>query len=286
MLDLRGALVAAARFRARPTRESLARTVGSDLLEIPVPDRVGLLVSVERSGGDDGSPLLSALIRTGEGEPPSYVRDVVAAVGCGSPATAAVLKRWCQREVDRAFAVHGVPSRTAPPRLPLTLDGQLAAPQSTEPAQRETIVHVQGGLVWQSPTRPKPQPEGRGDVPLYRDTEIRHALRGTRQRPVAKHAAALMVRAEEALTRLPEPQRTQLVAEMVTPRRWLDSRPGTVKWKPKPSRAKKPADAKQPSRAKKTQGKKSSRGKKPPDPMNGARLLPGVGDPRPEKKPK
>ena len=62
----------------------------------------------------------------------------------GVPATAAVLKRWCQREADRAFAVHGVPSRTAPPRLPLTVDGQLAARQSAEPAQRQTIDHVPG----------------------------------------------------------------------------------------------------------------------------------------------
>ncbi|AVH55373.1 MULTISPECIES: hypothetical protein [Streptomyces] len=282
VLALKEALVSAARFRTRPTWEALARTAGSALLELSVPDRVGLLVAVEQTGGGEGSPLLSALIRTGESDPPPYVGDVIAAVGCGVPATAAVLKRWCQREADRAFAVYGVPSRTAPPRLPLTADGQLAAQQSTEPAQRQTIVHVQGGLVWQAPARPKPQPEGRGGIPLYRDTEIRHALRGARQRPGPKHAAALMVRAEEALTRLPEPQRTQLVAEMATTRRWLDSRPDTLKPKPRQSRrAKKAVDAKKSARAKKTE-----QGKKAKNPLNGARPLPGVGDARPKKRPK
>ncbi|MFG2452660.1 hypothetical protein ACGFSG_25065 [Streptomyces sp. NPDC048512] len=277
-LALREALVTAARFRTRPTWEALARTAGSDLLKLSVDDRIGLLVAVEHSGRE-GRPLLSALIRTGESDPPAYVGDVVAAVGCGVPATAAVLKRWCQREADRAFAVYGEPSRTAPPRLSLTADGQLAAQQSTEPAQRETIVHVQGGWAWQAPGRPKPQPESRDGIPLYRDTEIRHALRGARQRTRPKDAAALMVRAEEALTRLPEPQRTQLVAEMATTRHWLDKRPDTPNRKPMQSRrAKKAADAKKSARAKKTVQRKKAK-----NPLNGARPVPGVGDPRPKK---
>jgi hypothetical protein len=133
VLALKEALVGAARFRTRPTWEALSRTAGSDLLGLSVPHRVGLLVAVERTADGEGSPLLSALIRTGESDPPPYVGDVVAAVGCGAPATAAVLKRWCQCEADRAFAVHGVPSRTPPPRLPLTPDGRLAAQQSAEP---------------------------------------------------------------------------------------------------------------------------------------------------------
>ncbi|MFH8713468.1 competence protein CoiA family protein [Streptomyces zaomyceticus] len=289
VLALKEALVSAARFRTRPTWESLSRTAGSDLTELSVPDRVGLLVLVDQACGSDGSPLLSALIRTGEGDPPSHVGDVVAAVGCGVPATATVLKRWCQREADRAFAVHGVPSRTAPPRLPLTLDGHLAAPQTAEPAQHQTIVHVKGGPVRQTATRSKPESKGLASVPLLHDTEIRHSLRSARQGrgPRPRYAAALMARAEEALTRLPEPQRTELVAEMATTRRWLDNRPGVPAQNPKQSRrAKKAANARkagaatQPARA-----EKKRQGKKAKDPLQGARPLPGVGDARPKKRP-
>ncbi|CQR60212.1 Conserved Hypothetical Protein [Streptomyces leeuwenhoekii] len=290
VLALREALVSAARFRTRPTWEALARTAGSDLLGLSVPDCVGLLVAVERTGGGEGSPLLSALIRTGESDPPAYVGNVVAAVGCGTPATAAVLKRWCQREADRAFAVHGVPSRTAPPRLPLTADGQLVPQHSAEPAQHQTIVHVQGGPVRQSTARPKPESKGHVGVPLLRDTEIRHALRSARQRrgPRPRYAAALMARAEEALTRLPEPQRTELVAEMATTRRWLDSRPDTPARKPRKSRrAKKAGDAKRTAATKKLdQKQKTRRGKKTKNPLHGARPLPGVGDGGPKKRPK
>ncbi|MHC5705292.1 hypothetical protein OTC26_028145 [Streptomyces tirandamycinicus] len=288
VLALKEALVSAARFRTRPTWEALARTGGSDLLALSVPDRVGLLVAVERTGGGEGSPLLSALIRTGEGDPPPYVGSVVAGVGCGLPATAAVLKRWCQREADRAFAVYGVPSRTAPPRLPLTADGQLAARQSAEPDQRQTIVHVKGGWARPFTARPKREREGSFGVALYRDTEIRHALRSARQRPGRKHAAALMARAEEALTRLPEPQRTQLVTEMATTRRWLDNRPDTPAPKPRQSRrAKKAADGKKTAAAKQSAGaKKARQGKKAKNLLQGARPLPGVGDTPPKKRPK
>ncbi|MET7910498.1 hypothetical protein ABZS98_19980 [Streptomyces avermitilis] len=290
VLALKEALVSAARFRTRPTWEALARTAGSDLLGLSVPDRAGLLVAVEQTDGGEGSPLLSALIRTGESDPPPYVGNVVAAVGCGVPATAAVLKRWCQREADRAFAVYGVPSRTAPPRLPLTADGQIAAQQSAEPAQRQTIVHVKGGLVRPPAARPKPESKGLTGVPLLRDTEIRHALRSARQRrgPRPRYAAALMARAEEALTRLPEPQRTQLVGEMATTRRWLDSRPDTPARKTRPSRrAKKTAEAKRTAAAKQTaRARKTQQGKKAKNPLQGARPLPGAGEARPQKRPK
>ncbi|GGR13607.1 hypothetical protein GCM10010497_14710 [Streptomyces cinereoruber] len=289
VLALKEALVSAAGFRTRPTWEALARSAGSDLLGLSVPDRVGLLAAVDQACGREGSPLLSALIRTGESDPPPYVGDVAAAVGCGTPATAAVLRRWCQREADRAFAVYGVPSRTAPPRLALTLDGQLAAQQSTEPAQRQTIVHVKGGPVRQPTARPKPGDLARAPG----DAEIGHALRGARQRrgPRPRYAAALMALAEEALTRLPEPQRTELVVEMTATRRWLDSRPDTPAQKPKKSRramriaaAKKTEAVKQSARVEKTQQRQQ--GKKAKNPLQGARPLPGVDDARPEKKPK
>ncbi|MFF3314789.1 hypothetical protein ACFYV5_04670 [Streptomyces sp. NPDC003035] len=281
VLALKEALVSAAGFRTRPTWEALARSAGSDLLGLSVPDRVSLLVAVDQACGREGSPLLSALIRTGESDPPSYVGDVAAAVGSGTPATAAVLRRWCQREADRAFAVYGVPSRTAPPRLPLTLDGQLAAQQSTAPVQHRTIVHVEGGPVLQYAVRPKP----RGLASAPGDTEIGDALHSARLRRGPRYAAALMVLGEKALTRLPEPQRTELVAEMATTRRWLDSLPDTPAQQSKKSRrAKRIAAAKQSARTKKTQ--QGQQGKKAKNPLQGARPLPGVGDARPEKKPK
>ncbi|WP_394428873.1 competence protein CoiA family protein [Streptomyces sp. SGAir0957] len=292
VLALKDALLSAARLRTRPTWEALARTVGSDLLALSLPDRVGLLDAVEQTGRE-GSPLLSALIRTAEGDPPAYVGEVVAAVGCGSPATAAVLKRWCQREADRAFAVHGVPARMAPPRLPLTPDGHLVVQQSAEPAQHQTIVHVTGGPVRRSAAvRPTSDARAISGVPLYRDTEIRHALRAARRGRTPKRAAALMARAAEALTRLPEPQRTQLVTEMATTRSWLDSSTDGLKRKPKPKprqspRAKAAPDAKKTAAAKQsTRAKKTRRGEKAGDPLQGARGLPGVGDVQPQRKPR
>ncbi|MEU9240877.1 hypothetical protein [Streptomyces sp. NPDC048385] len=245
---------------------------------------------MERTADGEGSPLLSALIRTGESDPPLYVGDVVAAVGCGTPATAAVLKRWCQREADRAFAVYGVPSRTAPPRMPLTPDGRLAAQQGAEPVQLHTIVHVKGGKVQQSAARPRPA--HLAGVPLLRDRELRHALRSARNRrgPRPRYATALLARAEEALRRLPEPQRSEPVAEMVTTRGWLDNRPDTPARKPRRNRraanaaeAQKTAAVNQSGRAKRTQQRK--KGKTAKNPLQGARPMPGF-DPRTEKRPR
>lgn len=95
-----------------------------------------------------------------------------------------------------------------------------------------------------------------------------------------------MVRAAEALTRLPEPQRTQLVTEMATTRRWLDSRTDTPARKPGQSlRAKKTADEKKTAAAKQSaRAKKTQQGKKAMNPLQGARPLPGVGDARPKAR--
>ncbi|MFF3418960.1 hypothetical protein ACFYW9_30355 [Streptomyces sp. NPDC002698] len=72
------------------------------------------------------------------------------------------------------------------------------------------------------------------------------------------------------------------VAEMAAACRWLGSRPDTPKRKPMQSRrAKKAVDVKKSARAKKTVQRKKEK-----NPLNGARPLPGVGDPRPKKKPK
>lgn len=208
---LKEALIGAAGFRTRPTWEALCRTAGVDVLGLSVSDRVSLLVSVDAAAGSDGGLMLSALLRTEDGDPPAYVGDIAAAVGCGAPASAMVLKRWCQREVDRAYAVYGVPSRTAPERLQLTADGRIAQQRMGEPEHR-TIVHVKGGPV--------------ADAIRQSDMEILYALRGARQRTMPKRAAALLARAGKALTRaLPEQQRAQLMQEMEITRRWLATKP-------------------------------------------------------------
>lgn len=198
------ALVDAARFRTRPTWETLCRSAGDELLALPVPDRVDVLISVERAAGAQEGPLLSALLRNEAGEPPSYVGEVVAAAGCGLPATAAVLKRWCQREADRAFAVYGVPSRTAPRRLVLTDDGQIAGPRA-EPLRQQTIVHVQRGAV--------PQ----------RYAGLEEALRDARRLGAKRLTVALLDQLDDALASLPAAHRAPLLSEAKASRDWLNS---------------------------------------------------------------
>ncbi|MGW3314359.1 hypothetical protein [Streptomyces fungicidicus] len=200
---LREALISAARFRTRPTWEALCRSAGGDLLGVSPQDRVHLLIAVEQAGGE-GAPLLSALLRTGEGEPPPYVGQVVAAAGGGTPATAQVLRRWCQREADRAFAVHGMPSRTAPARLALTSDGRIAA-QRAEPSTRRTIVHV----------------EARAS--LLEVTPLHEALRGARERQDRRLAVGLLEQAEDSIVTLPKPERGRLARELRETRDWLNS---------------------------------------------------------------
>lgn len=201
--SLREALTSAARFRTRPTWEALCRTAGSDLLRVSPQERVGLLFAVEQAG-EEGAPLLSALLRTSAGEPPPYVRDVVAAAGAGTPATAQVLKRWCQREADRAFAVYGMPSRTAPARLVLTADGRIAARRAV-PATRRTIVHV----------------EARAS--LREVTPLHEALRGARERQDKRLVVGLLEQAEDSIVTLPASEHAKLLREMRTARDWLNS---------------------------------------------------------------
>ncbi|MFG2257370.1 hypothetical protein [Streptomyces mirabilis] len=134
VLALRAALVSTARNRARPTWQTLSRTAGIDMLRVPAVERVGLLIDVERGRADEGSPLLSALLRTEDGDPPPYVSEVIAALSYGVPATTAILKRWCQRETERAFAVHGVSPRTAPLRLLINPVGQFGSTAVTATA--------------------------------------------------------------------------------------------------------------------------------------------------------
>ncbi|MGY4924899.1 hypothetical protein [Streptomyces sp. 900105755] len=258
---LEEALVSAARLGTRPTWEELARTAGNDLLELPVQDRADLLITVERTRGGASRPLLSALIRTEEGDPPEYVADVVAAAGCGTPATTAVLKRWCKREAYRAFAVYGVPSRKPPHRLVLTPGGWLP-PRQEEADQRLTFVRAPDRPVL--PPTPRRMPGSSLSGVLLKDEDIHRALRRERRRSERRpeHVADLLLLAAEALTRLPERQRSLLTAEMAVTRLWLKDRPDT-----------KTAEA--------TAGK---RGKKPKNSLQGARPLPGFGDTGAKKK--
>ena len=259
---VREALADAARLRTRPTWEALARAAGGDLTELSVPSRVRLLVAVERAAGTEGAPVLSALLRTGEGDPPPYLADVVAVLGCGTPATAGVLKRWCQREADRAFAVHGVPSRTAPPRLPLTDDGQIAAP-GAEPPQHRTIVHVKGGAVRRPARR--------------QDAEIRHVLVAARQVQDRRRAAYLLKEAERVLPRLPEAQRGRLAEEMRLTGRWLSGLPAPSK--PRKKKRAKTAGQGQTRATAKTTPRATPKAKPKGSSLSGARPLPGFENP-------
>ncbi|WP_077796405.1 hypothetical protein [Streptomyces sp. JHA26] len=246
---LREALITAARLRTRPTWEALCRTAGGDLLEVSPQDRAGLLIAVEQAGGES-APLLSALLRTAEGEPPPYIREVVAAAGGGTPATAQVLKRWCQRETDRAFAVYGMPSRTAPARLALTTDGRIAA-QGAAPATRRTIVHV----------------EARASV--LEVTPLHEALRGAREKQDRRLVVGLLEQAEDSIVTLPKPEHAKLLQEMRTARDWLNS--GVTKRKRKRQAPANPG--------------KKTRAKKKGSTLRDARPLPGLGGKPKKRKP-
>ncbi|WP_254398501.1 hypothetical protein [Streptomyces sp. AC558_RSS880] len=246
---LREALISAARFRTRLTWEALCRTAGGDLLGVSPQDRAGLLFAVEQAG-EEGAPLLSALLRTGEGEPPPYIREIVAAVGGGTPATAQVLKRWCQREADRAFAVYGMPPRTAPARLELTADGRIAA-QRTAPATRRTIVHV----------------EARAS--LLEVTPLHEALRGARERQDRRLVVGLLEQAEDSIVTLPKSEHAKLLREMRTARDWLNS--GVTKRKRKRQALVNPGE--------------KVRAKKKGSTLRDARPLPGLGEKPKKRKP-
>ncbi|WP_329212653.1 competence protein CoiA family protein [Streptomyces sp. NBC_00683] len=205
---LREALIAAARLRTRPTWDALCRSAGADLQDLPDSDRLRMLVEVDTHGRSE--PMLSALLRADDGNPPPYVAEVVAAVGCGVPASATVLRHWCQREADRVFAVHGVPSRTAPLRLQLASDGTVGR-QGSEVAEHRMIVHVQGGPVL-------------GAIPR-RDVDFVSALRGARQRGSASRIGVLLKRADEEIDRAPQHRRAAVVEEVKIARRWLEAHP-------------------------------------------------------------
>ncbi|WP_353651759.1 hypothetical protein [Streptomyces sp. XY431] len=115
---LREALELHARWGTRPTWSRLQQTIGADLSDHSDAELRTVLAGVDHVFHHN-DPVLSALIRTDAGEPLPYLHLVVEDLGLGRPSSKAHLKRWCQRETDRAFAKYGLPARTMPPALSL-----------------------------------------------------------------------------------------------------------------------------------------------------------------------
>lgn len=118
IVALRDALELDARWATKPTLKHLGQTVGVDFTRYDDADLVDLLIEVDIPFPAH-APVLSALIRTDKGAPLPYLASVIEGIGLGKPSSAPHLKRWAQREADRAFAKYGVPARTMPQELPL-----------------------------------------------------------------------------------------------------------------------------------------------------------------------
>ncbi|MFD8480500.1 hypothetical protein [Kitasatospora sp. NPDC059673] len=118
VVALREALHLHARWGTRPIWNRLMQTVGTDLSDRSEEELRTVLAAVDQVFHHD-DPVLSALIKTDTGEPLSCLQQVLEDLGIGRPSSKAQLKRWCQREADRAFAMYGVPARIMPPALPL-----------------------------------------------------------------------------------------------------------------------------------------------------------------------
>ncbi|MFE0257514.1 competence protein CoiA family protein [Streptomyces sp. NPDC059010] len=118
IVALRDALELDARWATKPTLKRLGQTIGVDFTRYDDADLVDLLTEVDIPF-PARDPVLSALMRTDEGAPLPYLARVIEGIGLGKPSSAPHLKRWAQREADRAFAKYGVPARTMPPELPL-----------------------------------------------------------------------------------------------------------------------------------------------------------------------
>ncbi|CAL9365274.1 hypothetical protein [Streptomyces sp. enrichment culture] len=211
---VRRALVTAARLRTRPTWASLSRAAGLDPSAVSGAERIRLLTEVDEAAGKAGSPLLSALLRTEEGTTPAYIADVGGAVGCGTPATTAGLKRWCQREVDRAFAVHGNPARTPPPRLLIDADGHVTA-DGAAPRQHRVIVHSRGELLDDAYRQARA---------LQRAEALRRDLVVARSDGALRLVADLLKEGQEVLPHLTREESARLRAQMTHARDWLRSR--------------------------------------------------------------
>ncbi|GAB3119837.1 hypothetical protein GCM10027160_34670 [Streptomyces calidiresistens] len=264
---VREALVKAAGLRTRPTWEVLARTAGEELSELSDAERTRLLTDLDRKVGKSGRPFLPALLRTDGGGTPSYVGPVVEAVGCGFPATAEVLRHWCRREIDRAFAVYGTPPRIPLPRFGINKDGHLVAGDVRSPQPR-VILHRESGAFG----RDDPQ-EGR----LRKAKEVRGELARARKDKAVRRLAAFLKEAEEVLPHLSRAQSGSLRAEMIEARTWLRSHlTDEVKRAGGPRRRRKVVTStRQSGKARKAGGAKG--GKKRETPAPGTRPRRGTG---------
>lgn len=118
IVAVREALKLDARWATKPTLKRLGQTISVDLAHYDTGALVELLTEADIPF-PASDPVLSALIRTASGEPLPFLADIVEGLGLGRPSSVSHLKRWAQREADRAFAKYGIPSRTLPPELPL-----------------------------------------------------------------------------------------------------------------------------------------------------------------------
>jgi hypothetical protein len=118
IVALRGALELDARWATKTTLKRLGRTIGVDFARYDDSELVELLTEVDIPF-PASDPVLSALIRTEDGDPLPCLASVVEGLELGRPSSTSHLKRWAQREADRAFAKYGIPARTMPPELPL-----------------------------------------------------------------------------------------------------------------------------------------------------------------------
>lgn len=114
---LREALIDHARLRSTTTWEALFRTVSSDLAQYSEETRQRLLVEVDSPLRED-VPVLSALIREGDGPPPG-LRDVLRRLGVLYSGVSTEIDRWAAVETERAFAAYAVPPKAMPARVAL-----------------------------------------------------------------------------------------------------------------------------------------------------------------------
>ncbi|WP_344023587.1 hypothetical protein [Streptomyces luteireticuli] len=230
VVAVRDALIRDAQLRARPTWETLARVADLGLDRLNDSDRRDLLIDVDRPLADD-KPILSALVHSEGGGPLPYLASVLYALGLGRPESDAALKRWCAREIDRAHAAHGVPSRALPPRLPLQAPGEAWAPQRTAAVKnhqptsserlRTLIAHGERLL---------PDAQGKRSrlKSAIKDAQkwlrLRNSLRVTRQErlnggasPSANHVEEALYRAIQAVERSQEQKRQTYIRESEAP---------------------------------------------------------------------
>ncbi|MFJ4478697.1 hypothetical protein ACIQVR_30045 [Streptomyces xanthochromogenes] len=220
---LREALENCAQLRTRPTWYTLCRAASLDTSALTVDDCVDLLISVDEDVPRTHRPVLAALIRAHDGGPLPHLGHIAEAIGLGRPTSEPLLRRWAQREIDRAYAVYGSPSRKPPERIPL--DGSPSGTAVSGAARPRTIVHVAAGPVHRqslpgmSPKRKaKTQPTQGSVESLVRD------LRAARIEGQSQRATKLLTKVLPRLARtLGGQELRRLKSEAARTRRWLES---------------------------------------------------------------